>query len=84
MPMRGIYKGQSETRVYTLIFLRMRGATRHEFVINTSSPRAPRMRVVSVYFRLNVRKLYHGPIRLLADHGCMVSWGEGQYSADCW
>ena len=34
--------------------------------------RAPRMCVISVYFHLNVRKLNHGPIRLLADHDFTV------------
>ena len=34
--------------------------------------RAPRMRVISVYFHLNVHKLYDGLIRLLADHDFTV------------
>ena len=34
--------------------------------------RAPRMHVISVYFRLNLCKLYDGPIRLLADHDFTV------------
>ena len=34
--------------------------------------RAPCMRVISVYFRLNLCKLYDGPIRLLADHDFTV------------
>ena len=34
--------------------------------------RAPRMHVISVYFRLNLCKLYDGPSRLLADHDFTV------------
>ena len=34
--------------------------------------RALRMHLISVYFYLKVRKLYHGPIRLLADHNFTV------------
>ena len=34
--------------------------------------RAPCMRVISVYFRLNLCKLYDGPISLLADHDFTV------------
>ena len=30
------------------------------------------MRVISVYFRLNLCKLYDGQIRLLADHDFIV------------
>ena len=33
---------------------------------------APRMHVISIYFRLNVCKLHNGPIRLLADHDFTV------------
>ena len=33
---------------------------------------APRMHVISVYFCLNLYKLYDGPIRLLADHDFTV------------
>ena len=33
---------------------------------------APHMRVISVYFRLNLCKLYDRPIRLLADHNFTV------------
>ena len=41
--------------------------------------RAPRMPVISVYFRLNLCKLYDGPIRLLADHDFTVRCIRGRW-----
>ena len=50
------------TTVYVHVFASFKGTIQ----------RAPRMGVMSIYFRLNICKLYNGPIRLLVDHDFTV------------